>query len=844
MVIININLSIWIIIVNAIDITLHGFIYADVDPLYLNFEKRVNDHFKELGKDITVKASFGSYKNSSLEPAKIAEALDDLIPLKNGKYKGLDLYITDTVYTGRFAKHFEDLNKILSEDVLKHYREGTATKTCIMNDRLAGLPYHIDYDIMYANQDLLDKYNKKFPETWEEFIQVENEIYNQEVKVDPTLHRYMARFDKYENGPISFLEFVHSYRDSPTDGFPAYTSDNAVQALEEMKRVKELASTDDDFQSEDSTITPAILCTNFIFARGFYIPPEGYDGWRQSINLNEMCGEGRKIAKIATYQLPGKKKGLSASGIGGSNISMSRYISDEKKKAAAEILNFIFSYDEQKYNAATYGTKTSIHELYREQEVCEKLDCEFFSSMQGIVRPSSETINYAQYIEKLRDIVYNYIYGKTDKTAKEVLIELDDIRRIHYIEAVSVTGIIILGVTLLTAILLFASYIYISIKRFRNQFVFLPFNYWCIMIFGLFTMSCYALTGIEKLKSFNCYIRPILLSFGFTMVYIPILLKMIAVFPSKNGLTKYVKDHFGFVFMIFLIIDAIINIVFLTKDLYTVDNVILDTGKNFQTCSSSGIYGTICMYTLYVIKIVILLIMCVLVFAEWNLAAFRSDIRTVTITLYTNLLLIGIFMIVGKVRIENRYLHFGVKAGLVLLFCLSTLIIIIGNKVYQVSLRKDEAYPDINSFKNSSNGGMSSSRYYSELTSSQVSNANKNMLLNYHYHTGEGPMKPNPTLFSATYNSSYNGNLFSNSSNSDSQNQSVNDYGRSYSNNNYSNNNYSNNNYSNNSNNNYSNNNYSNNNYSNNNYSNNSYNNNNYSNNNYNFSNGKNYKMY
>ncbi|ORX42464.1 periplasmic binding protein-like II [Piromyces finnis] len=743
---------------NAIEITIHGFLYSFDDPLYQNLEKTVNEHFKKIGKDITIKASFGDGKTSSPKPEDIAEAQENFIPKKKNKYSGADLYIIDTVNTGRFAKHFEDLNERMSEEVLSYYREGTATKTCIMNDRLVGLPYHIDYAVMIANQSLLDKYNKPYPKTWEELIETENYIYNQEIKVNKRLHRYIGHFDEIENGAISFLEFIHSYRDDPNDGFPSYTSENAIKALEEMKRVKQMASNDDDFKGSDNEVFPRMTCTDFIFLRQFYLPLEIYDFIRASpeIPLLEWCGSAEITpAVLKAYPIPGKKPGISASGIGGNSISMSRYISEEKKKAATEILNFIFSYEEQKYNSANYGTKTAIHALYKEPEVCKKIDCEFFSSMQGIVRPSSEAIDYKKYKDKIYELVFNYIYERNNKSAKEVLIELDNIRKIHYIEYLSVAGILILGFTFLTAVLIFSSYIYVSIKRFRNQFVFLPFNYWCIIILGIFIMSCYCLTGIQKLNNYNCLIRPILLSIGFSMIYIPILLKMISIFPSKNNLSKYVKDHFGFVFMIFIIIDIGMNIAWYLLDPLLVSNVIVEGGRNFQTCTSSGKIGNIIQYALYIIKIIIIIVMCVLVFAEWNLAAFRSDIRSVAITLYTNLLIIGMFIIIGKINIDNLYLHFGIKAGLVLILCLSTLIIIIGSKTYQISFKKNEAYPDITSFKNSTTG-MNSSRFYSELNSTTQMSSNKINLFNYHYQTGNGVMKPNPTLFSATINSSYN----------------------------------------------------------------------------------------
>jgi hypothetical protein len=253
-------------------------------------------------------------------------------------------------------------------------------------------------------------------------------------------------------------------------------------------------------------------------------------------------------------------------------------------------------------------------------------------------------------------------------------------------------------------------------------------------------------------------------------------------------------------------------------------------GKNFQYCSSSSTLGSVMQYIMYAYKLCILMIMCVLVFAEWNLAAFKQDIRSITSTLYINILLIGMFIIVERINIQNRYLFFGLRAALVYCFCLSTLVIIFGSKYYNISLQKENPYPDVSSFKSSS-GSLNSSQYYNsnfnrsqQFSQNQYSHVNnKSGLLSYHYQTGNPSVSISgrPTLFSSTFNNSYNGNVFSNSSNSmNSKNdtQSSNSFTNSkYSNSkNYSNNNYSNNNYSNNGHsNNYSNNNYSNNNYGN-----------------------------
>ncbi|KAL6598888.1 periplasmic binding protein-like II [Neocallimastix sp. 'constans'] len=787
---------------------MHGFIYAQTE-FHAKLEEIVNNHMKSQNLDITLKVDFENPESSSGDPNHVANALEQSI-LK--KEKGFDLYVTDTVYTGRFAQHFEDLNKYVDKKVIDLYKDGTATSTCYVDTKLVGLPLTVDYGGLYANMDLLNKYNQTVPKTWDELIQTTNYIYDRESPTDPELHKYLAHFPEYENGLVSLLEFIHSFRDSPNDKFPEYTSDNAAAALEEMRKIKETASTPDDFATNEMLMMGALFTKKFIFARFWYI------------------GERPADNNFSFNQLPGKKEGISASCVGGANTSMNRYISEEKKIAAAKVIDFINSYEQQKQNIIQNDLRSAIHSTYSDPEVCQKIDCPKFSSMQGIVRPSSSSVNYEQYSEKFRELARKFIFRESNESAKEILEEIDDIRKIHYVEVNSIPSIVIISVVLLTIILIFCCYIYLSIKRFRKQFIFLSFNYWCIFLFGILMVLSYCLTGLHKLNNYNCLIRPFLLSIGFSLIYIPLFLKMISIFPSKNSFTKFVKDHYSLVFILFLIVDLALNITWYIIDPLIVNKFMVTAGKNFQYCSSSSTLGSVMQYIMYAYKLCILMIMCVLVFAEWNLAAFKQDIRSITSTLYINILLIGMFIIVERINIQNRYLFFGLRAALVYCFCLSTLVIIFGSKYYNISLQKENPYPDVSSFKSSS-GSLNSSQYYNsnfnrsqQFSQNQYSHVNnKSGLLSYHYQTGNPSVSISgrPTLFSSTFNNSYNGNVFSNSSNSmNSKNdtQSSNSFTNSkYSNSkNYSNNNYSNNNYSNNGHsNNYSNNNYSNNNYGN-----------------------------
>jgi len=563
---------------------------------------------------------------------------------------------------------------------------------------------------------LLNKYNRTIPETWDQLIETTNYIYNLEKESNPELRTFLGHLPDTENGLVTILQYIHSFRDSSNDKFPEYTSDNAVAALEKMKEIKDKASTPDDFNTPDIDILKSLEKGNFIFLLYWYTG-KVYEGQEYEFS-----------------QIPGKKEGISASCVGGSNISMNRYITEEKKKAAGEVLSFINSFQQQKYGIINANLISAIHSTYSDPEICQKIDCVKFSTMQSIVRPSSSAINYEQYSQQFRDLVKDYLYDKTNKSAKEILTEINDLRKIHHVELTSLASIVMLTITFVVVVLLCLAYVFITVKRFKKQFVFLPYFYWCVFILGILITSFYSVAGINKLSNYSCLIRPFLLSIGFSMIYIPFLLKMVVVFPRKNSISKLVKDHFSLVFTFFLIIDVGLNIAWYLLDPFVVNKLMVTSGKNFQFCSSTSELGEYMKYTLFGLKILILIVMSVLSFAEWNLAAFKSDIRSFTNTVYSTFIIIIAFIIVEKINIENRYLYYILRTALVLVYCISNLVIIIGVKYYQINIKKDDEFPDIRSFSKNSSSEINKSNNYYKVDMNK--STNKNTLLNFHYQTG------------------------------------------------------------------------------------------------------------
>eukprot|EP00833_Pecoramyces_ruminatium_P016536 jgi/Orpsp1_1/1190568/evm.model.d7180000079818.1 len=66
------------------------------------------------------------------------------------------------------------------------YDSGILSSTCQYNNKLVGLPISIDIDALYSNINLLSKYNKEIPKTWDELLETASYILNEEKKKNNT----------------------------------------------------------------------------------------------------------------------------------------------------------------------------------------------------------------------------------------------------------------------------------------------------------------------------------------------------------------------------------------------------------------------------------------------------------------------------------------------------------------------------------------------------------------------------------------------------------------------------------------------------------------------------------
>ncbi|OUM58629.1 hypothetical protein PIROE2DRAFT_16035, partial [Piromyces sp. E2] len=340
-----------------------AFSYSD-DYVHAPLLKEFNKYAKENGINIRAKLNLLTLANSTVLIGDYGTTLETILKRKDGKY---DLIFYDNVYPIRFGPYLVDLKKVLPPGHVEMYASGIASETCVYKDKWVGL--------------------KKTPDT--------------------DLSAYNGLFDT-AMGMCSIYEFMYSFRDRVSDPFPDLLSDNAVKALETMKRLKERISSDDEFISSIPYTIGKLMSGRSIFMKYW----------------NNMSG-----LKYSLHRLPGGRPGISGSCVGGSNVGINLSSSKERQEAAATIIEYMTKRETQKNIIMTQNVASGITSLYDEDDVCDVVDCKLIKSIQLVNRPIHVNEDYDSYSTFFRTRIYDFLYG--NKTAIEVLREINDYTKIY-----------------------------------------------------------------------------------------------------------------------------------------------------------------------------------------------------------------------------------------------------------------------------------------------------------------------------------------------------------------------------------------------------------------------------
>jgi ABC-type glycerol-3-phosphate transport system substrate-binding protein len=608
------------------------------DDLFERMANQFNDYSLENNLNITLKINAYSISNTTNFVNQFGKTIDELLQHKSKEY---DIYFYDVIYSKRYSSHFLDLNSWIPRNHLDMYTKGVALETCKYNGKWVGLPFHIDFSVLYVNRELFQKYELEYPKTWDELIEKGKFILdNERAKGNNELIGYNGLVSDNESCICSILEFIYSYRNSKDSKvFPGFDSEEAAEALNKLKEIKENLSSDQIFQSSDFETVNYLLSGNAIYIKYWNIPL------------------GDKYDKI---NLPGKKEGVSGTTIGGFDVGVSKYISSNHKKNAMIVLQYFTSKEFQKNYTITERRFSGIPSLYDDDDVCAVLECDLFKQFQPISR-SFVVDNYDDYDEyslKFRTYIAKFLFG--NESISKILSNIIDISKNYSVLLSTDTtkvGLIFLIISCIIIMIMILSLLFLLHPKAKYAFGFMTIDFWILTIFGCILYLGFVFAGYGDATKFKCHGKMIAQTLGFTFSLAPSFHRLVCNFPRKTHFTGWINKNRYIFILSFIVLDVLLNeLLFLSS--YNTKVKIIDDGKNYKICQHRSTIGYVKFAIIYLVKFIIILIFSFIIYLEWNLRRSYRDVRVLIINLIMNVMLYTILAAVNIVNYDDYILHF------------------------------------------------------------------------------------------------------------------------------------------------------------------------------------------
>jgi len=450
--------------------------------------------------------------------------------------------------------------------------------------------------------------------------------------------------------------------------------------------------------------------------------------------------------------IPGWKEGITGSLTGGYNVGICKHIDEHRRKAAAEVVKFITSKEVQKKYVLQRYIYSAINSLYDDEEVCSIIECDIAKNVKPFktLDLENKNIDWDYYNEKYYSYFSEYIFG--NKTISEVIKNVDDMTRFYSLSLKTedtYVGLIVFIIFVVLFIIISLSIVFLFIKRFKSNLKFLSNDLWFILIIGVLILMCSFILLYGNLSVIKCHLKAFLISFGFITSLIPNIYEFIIEFPEDNKLSIWTKNNKIKFILIFLAIDIVLNCLLIIspyklKDIYLIDS------ENFQKCIISTTFGKIIQNLIMSYEIIIILIILVLVFMEWNLEKIYYDTRFILGAVFMDILSLIIYNITNKIEINN-YIAYNIifvsntfilsTSNFIFMYCSRVLISFIRNEDAELN----ESFIKRNQINNSvmKRSTLSTHTYNSSShNSSNKENINtakrraselSNKILSYHY---------------------------------------------------------------------------------------------------------------
>ncbi|MBX4909944.1 MULTISPECIES: ABC transporter substrate-binding protein [Rhizobium] len=333
--------------------------------------------------------------------------------------KDIDVYQTDVIWAPQLADQFIDLKEATKDVAGQFFSSIIASQT--VNGRLVALPLFTDAPALFYRKDLLEKYDKQPPKTWDEMAATAKEIQDKERQAgQKDLWGYVFQGNSYEGLTCNALEWVKSSGGGQIvepDGTISINNDKAAAALERAKGWIGTISPPGVLAYQEEESRGVWQTGNAVFMRN----------WPYAYSLGNGADSAVK-GQFDVMTLPVAAAGdKPSSTLGGWNLAVSKY--SEKQEAAIALVKFLASKDVQKARAIELSNLPTLSDLYDDKDVATAQP--FMPNWKPIFqdavpRPSATAkVKYNEVSSKFWTAVHNTLSGSGSAAENLELLEAD-----------------------------------------------------------------------------------------------------------------------------------------------------------------------------------------------------------------------------------------------------------------------------------------------------------------------------------------------------------------------------------------------------------------------------------
>ncbi len=270
----------------------------------------------------------------------------------------LDVILLDIAWVGAFVNHLEDLSQyeIVQNNKKQYFK--SIEETINVDGKLIAMPMYADVGVMFYRIDLLEKYGKSVPETWEELYETALFIQGKErLAGNANFYGYVFQAKATEILTCVFLEMLDSFGGKIADFNETFlTSNESSDSLNFMQNcVKNICPPGVANHSEEESRGVFQSC-KALFMRNW--PYAAIAGHTEALK-----------GKVGMTLIPKsiRNNGKHSGTLGGWNFGVPK--TSRNKDLAVDLIVFLSSEKAQKIRAIKGHYQPAIESLYFDDEI-------------------------------------------------------------------------------------------------------------------------------------------------------------------------------------------------------------------------------------------------------------------------------------------------------------------------------------------------------------------------------------------------------------------------------------------------------------------------------------------